>query len=104
MGAVMNGDRPQRPLDDRSRVRGLNDEIWNIIQTCWAQEPNDRLTAGHIVERLSSLSSRTDGRSYDERFDPTFPSRTLYSQAEHPFTGVAHAFRLFSDLMQHCGS
>jgi hypothetical protein len=84
MSAVTKGDRPLRPSDDRCRVRGLNDEIWDIIETCWAQDPNDRLSTGQIVECLGSLSIYTDGRPCDE-FDPMFPSRALYAQAEHPF-------------------
>ena len=94
MSAVMKGERPLRPSDDRCRIRGLDDEIWNIIETCWAQEPNDRPSAGQIVEHLSSLSACTDGRhdggDGDSEFDPTFPSRTLYAQAEHPFSAFAY--------------
>ena len=88
IGAVTQGNRPLRPLDDRCRVRGLNDEIWSIIETCWAQEPDQRPSADQIVGRLRSLISRTDDRPHDE-VDPTFPCRTLYSQAEHPFSALA---------------
>jgi len=88
IGAVTKGDRPLRPSDDRSHVRGLNDEVWHIIETCWAHEPHDRLSSGQIVECLSLSPSRNDGRPHDE-FDPTFPSRTLYSRAEHPFSAFA---------------
>jgi len=55
MCAVVQGNRPLRPSDDRCLVRGLNDEIWNIIETCWAQEPDQRLSTGRIVERLNKV-------------------------------------------------
>jgi hypothetical protein len=88
MRAVTRGERPLRPLDDRCRVRGLNDKIWGVIDDCWAQEPAHRPTAYQIMERLRVLLTSIDERPYDE-FDPTFPSRTLYSQAEHPFCTFA---------------
>lgn len=85
--AVMRGDRPLRPSDDRSRVRGLSSETWNVIETCWAQKPGRRLSADQIVKRLRSLTY-IDKRAHDN-FDPAFPSRTLYSRAEHPFATLA---------------
>ncbi|KIM90339.1 hypothetical protein PILCRDRAFT_812075 [Piloderma croceum F 1598] len=47
--SVRKGGRPLRPSDDRSRIRGLDNEIWTIVQTCWAQDPKCRPTAHQIV-------------------------------------------------------
>jgi len=86
--AVKEGKRPSRPSHDRSRIRGLDHAIWTLIQTCWASDPDSRLTAHQIVEYLrSSLARIIDERPVDN-FDPWFPSRTLYSQAEHPFSAL----------------
>ncbi|KIM79496.1 hypothetical protein PILCRDRAFT_823402 [Piloderma croceum F 1598] len=88
MCAVLKGKRPPRPSDDRSRIRGLNNEIWNIIETCWAKKPGRRLSAEQIVERLNSSLTCID-RSARDNFHPTCPSRTLYLHAEHPFATFA---------------
>jgi hypothetical protein len=88
MTAVREARRPSRPLDNRSRIRGLDDEIWAIVQACWAQDPDRRPTAHQIAERLrSSPTQIVDGRAFDH-FDPSFPSRTLYSEAKHPFSAL----------------
>ncbi|KZP14187.1 kinase-like protein, partial [Athelia psychrophila] len=52
---MSQGRRPERPVDPRSHRRGLTDDIWDIIATCWHQRPEERLTAGHAVRRLSTL-------------------------------------------------
>jgi hypothetical protein len=88
MAAVTEGNRPLRPSDDRCHSRGLNDEIWNVIETCWAQEPNDRLSARQIVERLRPSFASRDERPYDT-FDPKFSFQMLYSQTDHPFSALA---------------
>jgi hypothetical protein len=70
-------------------IRGLDDEIWSIIESCWTHEPIERLTTHQIVERLRLLSTSSVQRTIDN-FDPLFPSRTLYSQAEHPFSALSN--------------
>ena len=88
MSAVRKGIRPVRPSDDMCHIRGLDDHIWSIIEACWAQEPGDRLVTRQIVERLrSSQTWIADERPVDI-FDPSFPSRTLYSQIDHPFSAL----------------
>lgn len=90
MGAVRKGKRPPRPSDDRCRIRGLNDGIWDIIETCWAQEVTHRPSTHQIVELLrASLTLADVGERPHDVFDPSFPSRTLYLQAEHPFSTFA---------------
>jgi hypothetical protein len=82
---ALEGRRPARPSDDLCHIRGLDDDIWNIIEICWAQEPSHRPSASDIVNRLHALLTWTDERPHDE-LDSSFPSRTLYSQADHPFS------------------
>ena len=83
------GERPLRPSDDRCRIRGLDDEIWTIVQTCWIQDPKLRPTARQIVDQLrSSPNLAIDERPVDH-FDSSFPSRTLYADAKHPFSALS---------------
>ncbi|KZP24284.1 kinase-like protein, partial [Athelia psychrophila] len=46
---VSQGRRPQRPIDTRSHKRGLTDQIWELITTCWQQNPEERFTAEQAV-------------------------------------------------------
>lgn len=85
MVAVAKGRRPSRPTQDSSMVRGLNDEIWGIIESCWAQDPTDRPAAVQIVERI--LASFPDHR-FDERhldnFDMSFSCRVRQAKPANP--------------------
>jgi hypothetical protein len=88
MAAVTKGTRPSRPSHDLSRIRGLNDTIWNTVESCWSQEPNDRLSTPQIVESLRlSHDFADDQRPFDE-FDVSFPARTPHSHNEHPFASL----------------
>lgn len=86
MAAVQRGDRPPRPSNNHSHIRGLDNAVWTIIQQCWAQDPQSRLTAKEIVELVQSLPTLGVDERPSDNFDPSFPSRTLYSNAEHPFS------------------
>jgi len=92
---VKKGKRPARPSDDRCHIRGLDDVIWDIIQACWAQDPGSRPTAQQIVSQIVKHVLSSPGQAVDERpfdhFDPLYPSQTLYSQAEHPFSALYSA-------------
>jgi serine/threonine protein kinase len=43
--SVKRGKRPPRPTHELSQIRGLNDEIWRIIEAGWNQDPDKRPTA-----------------------------------------------------------
>ena len=79
----LEGKRSPRPSDDRSRWRGLNDEIWRIIEICWAQDPSGRLSSEEIIERVRGELKCIDERPRDSF--PTFPWRALYATDLHPF-------------------
>ncbi|KAF9645572.1 kinase-like protein [Thelephora ganbajun] len=49
---VMTGDRPPRPLN----ARWLQDQIWNMIQTCWSEKREQRWDA-HAIYSQFSVSS-----------------------------------------------
>jgi len=94
MSAVRGGKRPSRPSDNRSRIRGLDDEIWSIVQACWSQDPSRRPNTHQIVEQLRSFPTCIVDERPIDHFDPSFPSRKLYSQADHPFSAL-------SDVINH---
>lgn len=55
--AVKRGRRPSRPSRKLCRMRGLEDEIWRLMENCWSAEPLERPTSNQIVERLRALLS-----------------------------------------------
>jgi len=88
MIAVKRGKRPPRPTHELSQTRGLNDEIWRIIEKCWNQDPNKRPTARVVVESLRNLPDRPpDDRSLND-FDKALPPQVLsmHSRVDHPFS------------------
>lgn len=43
--------RPPQPAEDR----GLTDEVWSLIEDCWATQPGDRPNVTTIVSRIRSI-------------------------------------------------
>jgi len=65
--AIQGGNRPSRPFHDLSRTRGLDDGIWNLIETCWTAESSGRPIAAQIVEQLLALPNQpVDRRPEDD--------------------------------------
>jgi hypothetical protein len=88
MFAVKRGKRPCRPTHDLSRTRGLNDTIWQIIETCWNQDPAKRYNASKVVGFLRNLPDRPDDHRPLNDFDKALPSHVLSTRdrADHPFS------------------
>jgi len=91
MFAVKQGRRPSRPSDQLSQTRGLNDAIWQIIQTCWMHDPSARPSATQVVENLRSLPNRPIDQRPLYDFDKALPSQLLsmHNRADHPFSTLA---------------
>ena len=89
--SVLAGRRPAWPSDNSSRVRGLSDEMRELVETCWDQKPTNRPTATQIVQQLRVLASgRPDQRQQDD-FSLNHPSHAMLSnQAEHPFATLSN--------------
>lgn len=49
---VMRGGLPERPEDKETAARGFNDEMWALMEECWAMDPKARPTASGILSRL----------------------------------------------------
>src|ERR1700683_1312962 len=87
MFAVKQGRRPSRPSHELSQTRGLNDEIWHIIEACWSQDPSKRPPASEIVEDLRNLPDRLPDQRPLNDFDKILPSQVLSipNRPDHPF-------------------
>ena len=86
---VIKGDRPSVPPPYPSKTRGLCDAVWSLVVACWSQNPLDRPTTGHVVERLRALPDRpADQRPVDD-FTVKFPPALHHT--EHPFSVLTAA-------------
>ncbi|KAJ7679066.1 kinase-like domain-containing protein, partial [Mycena polygramma] len=71
--AVLDGRRPSRP-ESCSGSPSLN-ALWNILQSCWDQEPAKRLTAAELVSRLRGLDIQATAIRSATDWDENFTSR-----------------------------
>ena len=88
---VMRGRRPTRPMLELCETRGISDELWDLIQTCWAQNPMERPTAEQIMERLRVLPNWQDDRRPLDDFSISLPHKAVYNYPEHPFSALTTA-------------
>ena len=96
--SVMRGKRPDFPSHDLCRSRGLDNEVWDLMQTCWAQEPIQRPTVEQVMARLQALPHQVaDQRPLDD-FNINFPSQTAYIHTDHLFSALAKQTSLGSGL------
>lgn len=86
---VITGRRPARPVDDLSRDRGLSDEMWALVETCWAQKPTDRPAIVKVLELLQPLANRRVDQRPLDNLSLNLPLQTLYNHLEHPFSSLA---------------
>jgi hypothetical protein len=60
MKLILDGVRPPRPPPEVH----FPDEIWTLVQSCWAHQPLDRPSSLHVTEVLRNISdSRVAGPS-----------------------------------------
>lgn len=84
--AVSQGRRPERPMQSIARDRGLTDQIWEIIVTCWNQNPDKRLTAAEVVQCLRTLPNLPPDNRPADSFSMPPPSSATYEHAQNPFS------------------
>ena len=51
----MKGERPQRPLDPAVTKRGLDDALWDLLERCWAQDPDARPDIFKVKDELDEM-------------------------------------------------
>lgn len=63
--AVINGKRPPRP--EHTDRLGLTDELWGIMQLCWASDPNLRPELFVVKDALQapSMDTLSQGQNQD---------------------------------------
>ena len=88
LARVKKGQRPIRPTDELSKVRGLTDEVWDLVEICWSSDPTQRLTATDVVEQLLALPNQPTDRRPTDDFGTDLPSRALYEHSEHPLSAL----------------
>ena len=56
---ILEGKRPPRP--NNSESLGITDEIWDLLELCWAKEASSRPTVKDVVDRLEmAAKNRTE--------------------------------------------
>ncbi|KIM74323.1 hypothetical protein PILCRDRAFT_706883 [Piloderma croceum F 1598] len=88
--ALVQGERPPRPFHPLSRLRGLDDDMWDVVEVCWNQDAEKRLEASQVVECLRQfLRFVIDIRPPYSNMAPK--SLMWYKQEDHPFCALAPA-------------
>jgi Protein tyrosine and serine/threonine kinase len=80
--SVMEGKRPTRPTE-----APLDDNIWSLVEACWAQQPNDRPSATQIMQRLVTFT-RTRGYVDLDEWDNLLEPNP-WPLAGHPFSAYS---------------
>lgn len=61
---VKDGIRPDRPSE--TTAFGISDLLWDLVQSCWAQQPDTRPDIHTITEQLKdSEYESSDSGSYE---------------------------------------
>jgi hypothetical protein len=89
--SLLQRRRPARPSDELSKWRGLGDEVWTIVETCWAHDPTNRPTARQAVELLQSLPNRCVDRRPLDTFSTNILPQSLFEHTHHPLSALAIA-------------
>jgi hypothetical protein len=81
------GNRPARPPATNARP-DFSDEIWRLIQRCWANHPNDRPSTDDVVHALEPTTpdlSLSDFNHISIHISGSFrPSPSLGTSQPHP--------------------
>jgi hypothetical protein len=102
MFQVFDGKRPSQ-ASSCSGTTAL-DRLWELLQDCWKDKPDQRPTVVQIVERLKSpairattIQSRTD---WDEKFSSKFRRSFEVEPLLPPITQIER--KIFGTLPIHC--
>jgi hypothetical protein len=51
---VMHGERPGRPACSVDRI--MSDELWDLVNACWKQDPSERPQMVDVVDKMVRMS------------------------------------------------
>ncbi|KAJ3551589.1 hypothetical protein NM688_g4615 [Phlebia brevispora] len=55
---VCDGWRPERPADPQISIWGLNNQVWALMEKCWAHSPRSRCYTSEVCEVLAQARER----------------------------------------------
>ena len=55
--AILQGQRPQRPLDEDCEGGSPPDELWGLIEQCWMQDPKERIETTEVRAYFAPILS-----------------------------------------------
>jgi hypothetical protein len=59
---VLSGERPSRPSNSESL--GITNEIWSLLETCWAKDAASRPNVNHVVRCLKGAVKDWDPATF----------------------------------------
>jgi hypothetical protein len=106
---LKDGRRPSRPFEPLEpsepspQIRGLDDDMWLLIEACWDQVPEKRPGADHIVKSLRELPNRGKDERPRRDLNSTYVAqmRSIDNQdsEQHPFSALLPS-REDSDILR----
>ena len=81
MMMVLSGERPGRPEGVKGRWFG--DDLWEMLNRCWAEDEEIRPDIRTVRERLEQ-----DSRTWDPKPLPSQENERVYDEAKDPILGV----------------
>ena len=86
---ISQGNRPEIP--GNARDTGLTSEIWNLLESCWQQDPKKRPTMTDVVNRWQKFVGDDDDLTVFLGCVPTTPVSSTSSS--DPFSTFRYKFR-----------
>jgi hypothetical protein len=51
---VYGGTLPNKPTDPEAIRKGFNDDLWKLLQSCWATDPLSRPSIQEVIAGLNN--------------------------------------------------
>ena len=85
---VTRGGRPGKPQEiGQSLFQPTFDDLWTLIDQCWASKPEDRLPMDTVLSRL-------------EKMLPTLTSSSLRQDSDLSADGIQHHISVAAPLLE----
>ena len=98
ISAVVQGNRPRRPSLDLYTARGLDDDIWALINKCWGMNPTQRPSAHDVVQSLLSRSTPSGNSPPTCDWDEIMTSRLRSTLTGHRWSGSTQSLEFRQGL------